>query len=582
MKALILAAGLGSRLAPFTNKTPKPLFTVAGRPLLDIIILSLQKAGCTAIIINTHHLYQKIESFILRRHYSIPVATRYEPEILGTGGAIKNVENFFDDQPFMVVNSDIITDIDFKEVYEFHCRHHYPVTLALNDYKEFNTVLVNQDDFVIGFIDRQVASVEDLSSGIKDSIETQHTSINLKNLTFTGIQVLDPEIFNFLPANLFSSSIDAYQKMILKGKKVKSLILNQCCFKDIGTPERYKNAVFEKMAPAAFQLARPDYSKKDCHDNKIKQVQIEGDGSDRSWFRLVQGHSSLIMADHGINTNNFKSEAKSFVAIGRHLYKQGIPVPKIHLYDTFSGFVFMDDLGDTNLQSLVLSTESSKEIVFYYQTIIKLLIKLSISGAKNFDLSWTYQTSCYNDHFILEYECRYFVDAFLNRHLGLGVCFEAFLDEFRSLAHKAIEFSVNGFMHRDLQSRNIMVKNNHFYFIDFQGGRLGPIQYDLASLLIDPYVKLSLPLQTQLLAYCIAKLSQVIGFDENNFRRGYQYCAISRNLQILGAFGHLINNKGKTYFKQYIPAALKTLFYNLSALKNKEFSGLISIITKII
>ena len=110
MKAMILAAGLGSRLRPFTANTPKPLFPVAGRPLLDIIIRSLQNAGCEAIIINTHHLYKKIDSFLSGRKYSIPVFTRYEPLILGTGGAIKNVADFWDDQPFMVVNSDILTD----------------------------------------------------------------------------------------------------------------------------------------------------------------------------------------------------------------------------------------------------------------------------------------------------------------------------------------------------------------------------------------------------------------------------------------------------------------------------------------
>ena len=88
MKALILAAGFGTRLRPFTEDTPKPLFPIAGRPLLDILIRNLQDAGCEAIIINTHHLYLKIKSFIAKQSYTIPVCTRHEPEILGTGGAI--------------------------------------------------------------------------------------------------------------------------------------------------------------------------------------------------------------------------------------------------------------------------------------------------------------------------------------------------------------------------------------------------------------------------------------------------------------------------------------------------------------
>jgi NDP-sugar pyrophosphorylase family protein len=126
MKALILAAGLGTRLLPFTKNTPKALFPVAGRPLLDIIILSLQNAGCKAIIVNTHHLSKKIDSYLLQHKYAIPVITRYEPKILGTGGAIKNVADFWDNDPFMVINSDIITDIDLKRVYDFHLNHSCP------------------------------------------------------------------------------------------------------------------------------------------------------------------------------------------------------------------------------------------------------------------------------------------------------------------------------------------------------------------------------------------------------------------------------------------------------------------------
>ncbi|MBW2539678.1 MAG: NTP transferase domain-containing protein, partial [Deltaproteobacteria bacterium] len=86
MKAMILTAGLGTRLLPFTQNTPKALFPMAGRPILDIIIHSLQQAGCKSIIINTHHLQQKIDSFLAEQQYTIPVVTRYEPILLGTGG----------------------------------------------------------------------------------------------------------------------------------------------------------------------------------------------------------------------------------------------------------------------------------------------------------------------------------------------------------------------------------------------------------------------------------------------------------------------------------------------------------------
>jgi aminoglycoside/choline kinase family phosphotransferase len=136
-------------------------------------------------------------------------------------------------------------------------------------------------------------------------------------------------------------------------------------------------------------------------------------------------------------------------------------------------------------------------------------------------------------------------------------------------------------MHRDLQSRNIMVKNGDYYFIDFQGGRMGPIEYDLASLLIDPYVSLPYPVQDQLLKYCIKKLLSFVDFDPDKFRTCFKYCALTRNLQILGAFGYLSREMGKTYFKQYIPRAVETLKINLFSLSSLELPKLMSIVKKI-
>jgi len=133
-------------------------------------------------------------------------------------------------------------------------------------------------------------------------------------------------------------------------------------------------------------------------------------------------------------------------------------------------------------------------------------------------------------------------------------------------------------MHRDMQSRNIMFKNNNIYFIDFQGGRIGPLQYDLASLLIDPYVELPHLLQAHLLNYSVKRLATIIRIDRDKFCISYKYCAIIRNLQILGAFGYLSRIKGKTYFEKYIPAALKTLKNNLSQCEDAEFPRLMAIV----
>jgi len=287
------------------------------------------------------------------------------------------------------------------------------------------------------------------------------------------------------------------------------------------------------------------------------------------------------MADHGIRQDGSTGETDAFVAIGLHLHNRGIPVPQIYSYDTFSGHVFMQDLGDISFQTFVKNTDDQDNIITHYKLLIEHIGKLSMEGGKDFDPAWTYQTAYYNKDLIIEKECRYFVDAFLKGYLGMDIRFIDIEDEFRSLADKALKFSINGFMHRDLQSRNIMVKNQRFYFIDFQGGRLGPIQYDLASLLIDPYVNLSRPVQEILLKFGVKTLSSVIRIDPDKFLSCYQYCAITRNLQILGAFGFLSRIKKKAYFEKYIPNAIKTLKHNLFSLDTIELTGLKAIVEKL-
>ncbi len=556
MKALILAAGLGTRLFPFTQQTPKPLFTISGRPIIDTIIRKLEDFGCKEVMINTHHLHEKIEAFIQTQHYAIPVHTQYEPTILGTGGGIKNSENFFGKKPFLVINSDIMTDINLKNVYDFHMGHNHPVTLALCDYPEFNKVSLNKKEFIIGFRKKIL----------------KNCSNPIKKLAFTGIHIIDPEIFNLIPENEFSDIIDIYIDMLAENKRIKAFVINRQCFKDIGTPESYRNAAMEDMAEKTFEKINPDKL-----NHQIVKTRLPGDGSDRKWYRFYSTEKSLIMADHGIKCSDEISETDSFILIGRHLYSQGIPVPEIYLHDTFSGLVFMEDLGDINLHTDIADKDKAG-ILRSYKRIIDNIIKMNISAGKGFKTAWTHQSPFYDMNLILEKECRYFVVSFLNKYLDMGVDYEDFISEFEFIANKALQYPIIGFMHRDMQSRNIMVKNKTFYFIDFQGGRIGPIQYDLASLLIDPYVNLPSNIQNDLLDYAIQKLTNFINFDENKFRITQKYCSIARNLQILGAFGYLVRVKSKKWFEQYIPPAVKTLQQNLDAAEENNFVMLKSVI----
>jgi len=559
MKALILAAGYGTRLQPYTNHTPKPLFTIAGRPLLGVIIDKLQQAGCKSVIINTHHLHHDIEAFVAAQRYSIPVTTRYEPKILGTGGAIKNVADFWDTQPFMVINADIVADVDLYDVYQAHCRHHPPATLVLCDDPAFNTVAVKQNRWITGFRNQGDRSQEPAD----------------RLLTFTGIQVLEPQVLDYIPDNTVYSSIDAFKKILAQGKKLDAYITDRDSWQDIGTPERYRQIAFQKALPQAFKKAFGD-----TPGLRLEKEKLKGDGSERRWYRLKTKRHSLVMADHGIRENQVTAEVDAFVHIGQHLYRQGVSVPKIYFYDTFCGLVFLDDLGDVNLQQIARLTPNPESLIRLYKSVIDQLIKLSLRGADNFDPAWTYQTAQYDQELIVEKECRYFQEAFLKDYLGIRTRFEYLAADFASLAQKALQYSNTGFMHRDMQSRNIMIKNHQIYFIDYQGGRFGPLQYDLASLLIDPYVELSDTIRSHLLDYTIEALSAITEVESEKFRLCYNYCMLTRNLQILGAFSFLSKVKGKHYFLKYIPAALRTLKSNLSANNQGEFPTLTAVVEK--
>ena len=496
-------------------------------------------------MVNTHYLHARIDEFLQSRHYAVPVQTRFEPNILGTGGAIKNLADFWDERPFLVVNSDILTDIDPAAVYRFHLGHPDPVTLALTDCPRFNTVAVNAGGTVSGF----EASAE-----------------GDRRLTFTGLQALDPAILDLIPTAGFASSIDAFRRLMGQGGKIRAFVSDNCRWDDLGTPERYRRAARDHLAVRAFRErwpqdpVPPSAGAIDCR-------KLAGDGSDRSWLRLGWGGRSLVLADHGIRPGLEACEADAFIAIGRHLRQKGVPVPAIGVCDAFSGLVFMDDLGDRNLQQTARQCGSADALEALYRQVIDAAIPLWTRGAEGFDPAWAYQGPRYDRELILERECRYFVTAFLKGYLGWAVSFAEFREEFNALADGALDNGLDGLIHRDFQSRNIMWHHDAPWFIDFQGARPGPIQYDLASLLIDPYVELPPSVRRRLLDYAARRL----GGDSERFLTGYAYCALNRNLQMLGAFGYLSREKGKVYFEDYIPAAVRALLQNLDALPKNGF-----------
>jgi hypothetical protein len=282
------------------------------------------------------------------------------------------------------------------------------------------------------------------------------------------------------------------------------------------------------------------------------------DGSDRAFFRLRFSKGSMILLMHPEGVAS--GENDSYVALARHFRKCGISVPEVVAYLRERGLIFMEDLGKQRLQEAVVEAVDSDAVRSLYDPVLRLLLFFQLRAKEGFDERWCYQGARYDVALMMELESGYFLNAFLKGYLGWRGDEGPLWKEFERLALEAARAPSLVVIHRDFQSRNILLPEPHRpYMVDFQGARWGPPQYDMASLLLDPYVSLPPSLQEEfLLAY--ARLQEEAGLlPAEEFLRDYPPVALHRNLQILGAFGRLGGARGKTFFLQWIPTALKTL-----------------------
>lgn len=297
---------------------------------------------------------------------------------------------------------------------------------------------------------------------------------------------------------------------------------------------------------------------------QFKEIQVESlspDGSLRRLCRLIGKDGSRVVAvAPPAGDSAGLREAASGWEIGCHLFAKGIPVPELYSFDKQNGLLVCEDLGDVRLHDLVVQQGSSSELIIdLYQQIVVWLARMQVRGRENFDCFWCWDTACYNRKLMLERESGYFLQALCLDMLQLPVERQEIEREFIGLADRAQQADASFFLHRDFQSRNIMVQHGQVRFIDFQGGRLGPAAYDLASLLIDPYAALPERLQNDLLDLYLNEFTSLIPYDRQRFKDEYLVLALQRNLQILGAFAFLTNQRGKPFFLQYIKPSLRIL-----------------------
>ena len=213
MQAILLAAGFGTRLRPYTLIRPKPLFPVLNRPLLHHLLDMLYDVGCESIVVNAHHLAAQISESV---QYNYPaVHVQVEEEILGTGGSLRLAQGMLAREPVLVMNGDIFHTIDVASLYEYHCRSGNGVTMAMHDYPRFNSVGV-QDDKVVSFQAGQ----------------------GRRQLAFTGIHVVEPGVIDMIPNHGFFHSIDLYTELASQGR-VGLQRVDGAFWRDIGTPDDY-------------------------------------------------------------------------------------------------------------------------------------------------------------------------------------------------------------------------------------------------------------------------------------------------------------------------------------------------------
>jgi len=289
---------------------------------------------------------------------------------------------------------------------------------------------------------------------------------------------------------------------------------------------------------------------------QAQPLEVRLSGSERKLMRLTNGKVRAIGVLY-----NVREENVAFLEFSKHFRRHGLPVPEIYAEDLDHGAYLEEDLGDTTLFEFLSANRAGENIaapvIEAYRQVVAVLPRFQVEAGRSVNYNVCYPRSSF-DHQSIAWDLNYFKYYFL-RLAGIPFNEQALEDDFGRLTQFLLRADHDYFLYRDFQSRNVMLRDACPWFVDYQGGRKGALQYDIASLLFDSKADLPPQLRQQLLDDYLERLSGFIEFQRDAFMNYYYAFVYVRLMQALGAYGFRGFYEQRTHFLQSVPYALKSL-----------------------
>jgi aminoglycoside/choline kinase family phosphotransferase len=293
----------------------------------------------------------------------------------------------------------------------------------------------------------------------------------------------------------------------------------------------------------------------------VSTTPLPQSGSSRQYFRMISANHQAI----GVY-NPDKSENHAFITFTKHFIKHNLNVPHLYESDEDKNVYLVEDLGNETLFSFITENRTGEEfptkIKEHYKTALTELVKFQINAFDELDLSVCYPRSSFDKQSML-WDLHYFKYYFL-KLTQTPFDEQKLEDDFTTLIDFLLSTDIEFYMYRDFQSRNIMLKNNKLYFVDYQGGRKGALQYDVASLLYDAKANIPQHIRDDLLEHYLLILNQKIKVNREEFKKFYYGYVLIRILQAMGAYGFRGIHQKKVHFLKSIPYAVNNIEYLFS------------------